>query len=302
MLLWWRAAAAPLRVHPPHPRPPAAEALRAGKWVLFDELNLAPPAVLDAIAPLLARRGGSSSVATSFTVPGSNEEVAVTTTRFFATMNPTSVGGNRSRLPRSVDALFVKVTLTAYTGEELLAIMLTLFNDTLERSEQPGAVPGGARTGQWNFITADQLERLLRLQEELADLVAKRAIGRSGGPFEFNLRDLVKFRDVLAANANCLRSHFKFLVSSAANASDRDVRLFVIRTIAELVYALRFQSAAERKIVHDLICDTRFFALPKGAKDLASLVSPTVDMSVPGYLRVGSVYMPVKEDGGGGAA
>jgi MoxR-like ATPase len=273
------------------------QALKSGKWVLFDELNLAPAAVLDAIAPLLRRRVDG----VDFIIPGSNETINVTTTRFFATMNPQSVGGNRSRLPRSVDSLFVKVTLSAYSPRELLHITYTLFDQLLERPAMLTRLRSHHQQLDWNFITQSQLERLLKLQGRLNDLVAKRQIGRLGGPYEFNLRDLVKFRDVLAANAENLRGQFTFLVKSSKNSkndnpSEHDVRLFTLRTIATLVYSQRFQVSSERELVNALICeDQEFFALPPGAQDLTQMLPPMVDISVPGYLRVGSVYMPVNE-------
>lgn len=80
-------------------------ALRLSKWVLLDEINLAPAEVLESVAPLLAR--GDKT----FRVPGSAEDVPVKNVVIFGTMNPTSVGGGRTRLPRSLQALFTTVVL-----------------------------------------------------------------------------------------------------------------------------------------------------------------------------------------------
>ncbi len=223
-------------------------ALREGKWVLLDELNLAPAPVLDAIAPLLERRSSG------FTIPGLGETIPIHS-RLFATMNPTSIGGNRVRLPRSIDGLFIKVVLGLYQPDELREIALTLFNEVLDRPTNLLHSESGdlALSGHWNFITEEQVERLLRLQETLVDRVSRRELGRSGGPFDFNLRDLIKFRDVLASNAVSLRSHFDFMVGGRVRTEDSDIRLFILRTVAELVYAQRFRSAAERATVIDLI-------------------------------------------------
>lgn len=81
------------------------KALRLSKWVLLDEINLASAEVLESVAPLLARG------ITTFRVPGSAEEIPIKDVIIFGTMNPTSVGGGRTRLPRSLQALFTTVVL-----------------------------------------------------------------------------------------------------------------------------------------------------------------------------------------------
>lgn len=80
-------------------------ALRFSKWVLFDEINLASAEVLESVAPLLARD------IKTFRVPGSAEKIPIDHVVIFGTMNPTSVGGGRTRLPRSLQALFTTVIL-----------------------------------------------------------------------------------------------------------------------------------------------------------------------------------------------
>lgn len=58
------------------------------------EINLARPEVHDALAPLLRR--GLRSVK----IPGLDTPVELRGTRFFATMNPSTIGGGRVRQGR----------------------------------------------------------------------------------------------------------------------------------------------------------------------------------------------------------
>jgi midasin len=66
------------------------KALRQGKWLLFDEINLATPEVLDGLAPLLYRD------VKCIHIPELQEEIGLQKKIcIFATMNPTTIGGGR---------------------------------------------------------------------------------------------------------------------------------------------------------------------------------------------------------------
>jgi hypothetical protein len=64
-------------------------------------------------------------------------------------------------------------------------------------------------------------------------------IGRVGGPYEFNLRDFAKLRDVIAGSAADQLYHYKFYKeddkSKEANSNDANIRIlylckFAVRT------------------------------------------------------------------------
>ena len=100
-------------------------ALAAQKFIIFDEINLCPPEVLDALAPLLVRH---TDAAPKFVVPGNSSRVLdLAGVRIFATMNPASTGGNRARLPRSIASCFTPVFLEAYEVEDVFMILEKVF-------------------------------------------------------------------------------------------------------------------------------------------------------------------------------
>lgn len=84
-----------------------------GKWILFDEINLACPEVLDGLSPLL------DPIADAFHIEATNEDVPIQQLRVFATMNPSSIGGNRRKLPRGISNVFTSVKLSEYAAVSL---------------------------------------------------------------------------------------------------------------------------------------------------------------------------------------
>ncbi|CAM9430054.1 unnamed protein product, partial [Ectocarpus sp. 6 AP-2014] len=263
-------------------------ALRSSKWVLLDEINLASAEVLESVAPLLARG------IKTFRVPGSAEEIPVDNVIIFGTMNPTSVGGGRTRLPRSLKALFTTVMLDRFKDDELLEIINRSFALLLDASS-----PGGGEE-DWGVITTSQLEKVYRLHRKIIDWVGQRDIGRSGGPFEFNLRDLIKLRDVLEGNAHNMHDHYHFFRPNAASAGEPeqrsstthaeppDVRTLALNKFVSLVYARRFQSRDDQRRVQDLINQAHFLGT---SDDFMGMAEPEVDSSVPGMVRIGTVYL-----------
>jgi MoxR-like ATPase len=258
-------------------------ALKAGKWLLFDELNLAPPEVLEALLPLL-RRG-----AEVFAVPGTDIQQPLRSLRVFATMNPTSVGGGRSKLSRSLQGLFTTVVLDAYEPRELFEIVKGVFAPLLDPASSEG----------WNVMTESLLVRTFQLHEALGKLAQQREIGRVGGPFELNLRDLAKLRDVLRGNAANLRDQCRFLSGSGEGGrqgdgegegpgDDSDVRTLALQTFFDLVYAQRFQCVEDRARVQALIQSKDYLGV---SETLRATIDRVVDASVPGLLRIGAAYL-----------
>ena len=62
----------------------------------------------------------------------------------------------------------------------------------------------------WYCMDTNRAESALSIHREICTLVDKRVIGRGGGPFEFNLRDLSKLTHVLAGNSKNLQHHFRY--------------------------------------------------------------------------------------------
>lgn len=261
------------------------QAIRAGKWLLLDEFNLAPAEVLDRLAVLLdtstsrflAPEGDSTAdrdpSSSKFVVPGSEEVLDISNLHVFATMNPTSTGGGRARLPQSISCLFMMVKLEEYVSDELALIMRGLFANALAT----------------RLITDKQLCSIFDLHMEVVKLVKAREIGRLGGPYDFNLRDMAKVKDVLQSCMQDHMCHYGFLPKSqqeqSQQASYGDVAIVAIRQYLQLVYTQRFQDTADQAKVNELI-ERRF-----PSSSAATPASPSIDSSVSKYVRIGSVYL-----------
>jgi midasin len=145
-------------------------ALQEGHWVLLDEMNLAPQAVLEGLNAVLDHRGTVyiPELGRSFTRHPSF--------RIFAAQNPLHQGGGRKGLPKSFLNRFTKVYVQELTSEDTLLICRALYP----------AIP------------ADELENMIgftaRLNEEA---MVKRSFAREGAPWEFNLRDILRWGSLI---------------------------------------------------------------------------------------------------------
>jgi MoxR-like ATPase len=261
-------------------------AVRNGEWLLLDEVNLAPPEVLEGLVPLLRRD------ASELHVPGTDIKESLRNVRVFATMNPVSTGGGRNKLPRSIESLFTTVSLDGYGHVETFEILKRCFVKLLE-------VPNSSDK-TWGALTYGQLTQLYELHCEFGRLVASRDLGRVGGPFEFNLRDLMKLKDVLAGNADNFRDHYRFYNKSVdqleadvknragdATHNDSDIRTLALQKFALLVYAARFQCQEDRDKAESLITENYL----KVEAELKDMVRDEIDASLPGLIRIGTVYL-----------
>jgi len=110
-------------------------AMEHGHWILLDEINLAPPSVLNMLFPLLEGRG-------YITVPGTNTvRIAHPDFRIFATQNPRDTSVGRNALPASLQSRFVQVTFEDFTSSELVGI-LTRRSSPTSASTAAGEIQG----------------------------------------------------------------------------------------------------------------------------------------------------------------
>ena len=209
------------------------QAIRNEKWILLDEINLAPPGVLDSLVELINKCGADRI----FQVSSTGEKFNVKYLRIFATMNPVSVGGGRSKLPRSVQNLFTQVNLDVCRDEELYSIILNLFSDL---------------TNTEGCLTFDDLKNLFDFYIDLKSRLSAKEIGRIGGPYELNLRDFVKFHDVLKENFKDQKYHYNFF-STGLEDDEQKFDVLVLRRFAELVFAKQYPCLDDQKRVMSLI-------------------------------------------------
>lgn len=147
---------------------PLLRALRKRIWVLFDEINLAPPEVLDGLVPLLDRSF------THFKVPGTDELIDLNSVTVLATMNPASTGGGRAKLPRSIANLFATVKLDPYSLQELKVITLTAFASLYAPADKLGkAVVAKSHVASFEGETTN----IFSVHETVCNMVTAKTIG-----------------------------------------------------------------------------------------------------------------------------
>ncbi|KAF8635894.1 hypothetical protein AX15_000074 [Amanita polypyramis BW_CC] len=146
-----------------------AEFLRAmqqGDWVLLDEMNLAPQAVLEGLNAVLDHRGTVyiPELGRSFSRHPSF--------RIFAAQNPLTQGGGRKGLPKSFINRFTKVYVEELSPNDLSMICQELFPE----------------------LDEDVIRGMIAFNMRLNDEVClKRSFARQGSPWEFNLRDVIRW-------------------------------------------------------------------------------------------------------------
>ncbi|KAG8971033.1 hypothetical protein FRB90_010617, partial [Tulasnella sp. 427] len=184
-------------------------ALQEGDWVLLDEMNLAPQAVLEGLNAVLDHRGTVyiPELGRSFTRHPNF--------RIFAAQNPLHQGGGRKGLPKSFLNRFTKVYVRELSPTDYHLICAHLF-------------PGFSSETLTQMITFNA-----RLHEEV---MLRRSFAREGSPWEFNLRDLLRWLSLLhLKDANHPESPTEFIRS---------------------VYLQRFRNEADRLRVWEIYTET----------------------------------------------
>ncbi|ANB14893.1 AAA family ATPase midasin [Sugiyamaella lignohabitans] len=153
---------------------PFLRAMQRGEWVLLDEMNLASQSVLEGLNACLDHRGEAYipeldktfSCGKGFTV--------------FAAQNPHYQGGGRKGLPKSFINRFSVVYVDTLTLPDLHQISSFIFPK----------------------LPTDTTEKLIKFVLELDHQISvKRSFGQLGSPFEFNLRDTMRWLGLVNSSA-----------------------------------------------------------------------------------------------------
>lgn len=148
------------------------KAMKAGHWVLLDELNLAPQSVLEGLNSCFDHRERIFIPEIGISVERPNSF------RIFCTQNPMNEGGGRKGLPQSFLSRLTRVYIEPLTEYDLLEITQKSFT---------------------NIPVEDFVPSLINLTNEVKDLIFKKgSFAQIGAPWEFNLRDLKKLCDFLS--------------------------------------------------------------------------------------------------------
>ncbi|XP_028903180.1 midasin isoform X2 [Ornithorhynchus anatinus] len=146
---------------------PLLAALKAGHWIVLDELNLASQSVLEGLNACFDHRAEIYIPELGMTFQVQHEK-----TKIFGCQNPYRQGGGRKGLPRSFLNRFTQVYVDPLSGSDMEFIANTLF-------------PAIGRS-----IVAKMVAFNNRIEQEVT---IERKWGQKGGPWEFNLRDLFRW-------------------------------------------------------------------------------------------------------------
>ncbi|KAG7401289.1 AAA ATPase midasin [Phytophthora boehmeriae] len=194
-------------------------ALKAGDWVLLDELNLASQSVLEGLNSCLDHRG-------SVYIPELDREFECPPSfRVFAAQNPLRQGGGRKGLPKSFLNRFTRVFVETLHEQDLIHIASSMY-PTLHCT----FVGIGAST----ITVQTLLERMIGFNRVVhEDTMVNCRYGRLGAPWEFNLRDVFRFCDLLK--------------QQRITASEQQLR--ALSYYVNFIYVERMRSARDRALI-----------------------------------------------------
>jgi len=189
---------------------PFLTAMKDGAWVLLDEMNLASQSVLEGLNACLDHRGEVyiSELDQSF--------LRHPDFRIFAAQNPHHQGGGRKGLPASFVNRFTVVYADAYSRHDLETICCRLFPS----------------------VGYEVIRRLVSFVTELDVQVSQNhALGARGSPWEFNLRDSLRWLQLLSSRLG---------LCSAGQAED----------FLQSLFAQRFRTTDDQDSVYGIFHDT----------------------------------------------
>ncbi|XP_034939027.1 midasin [Chelonus insularis] len=147
---------------------PFLRALKAGDWILLDELNLASQSVLEGLNACLDHRGEIyiPELGRSFNVKPD--------TKLFACQNPLNQGGARRGLPKSFLNRFTQVFIDALSNDDLKIITLQQFPELGEQI----------------------IDKIVKFNAVIAS-EAGVSWAYNGTPWEMNLRDITRWCELI---------------------------------------------------------------------------------------------------------
>jgi midasin len=143
------------------------EAMRKGQWLLFDELNLANPDILERLNSLF----DDDRYLVLAEKPDNERVVPAEGFRIFATQNPASYSG-RKEISDAMKNRFHMMWVEGLPPKENVEIMKALSKTS---------------------INDDTLLKMAMFNQNIADLAEHKQLGKRDGPYPFTLRDVMKW-------------------------------------------------------------------------------------------------------------
>ncbi|KAF9915434.1 AAA ATPase midasin [Lobosporangium transversale] len=149
---------------------PFLQAMKSGDWVLLDEINLASQSVLEGLNSCLDHRG-------SVYIPELDRTFECNMNfRVFAAQNPLQQGGGRKGLPKSFVNRFTQVFVEQLLDSDILFICKHLFPQ----------------------VEDSMLRKMIEFNYQMfEETMVKLSFGRKGSPWEFNLRDVFRWMELM---------------------------------------------------------------------------------------------------------
>ncbi|KAI5957391.1 MDN1 [Candida margitis] len=151
---------------------PFLRAMQRGEWILLDEMNLASQSVLEGLNACLDHRGEAYIPELGKTFKKHHDF------KIFAAQNPQYQGGGRKGLPKSFVNRFSVVYVDTLKAEDLNFILSHVY-PSVDSSQ-----------------SANLIEFMSTIENEV---VTRKLWGHSGSPWEFNLRDSLRWLSLYTA-------------------------------------------------------------------------------------------------------
>lgn len=195
------------------------KAMKNGDWVLLDEMNLAPQSVLEGLNSCFDHRE-------EVFLPDICQVVHMAPSfRIFCAQNPLAGGGGRKGLPQSLLSRFSRVHIESISVDDMLYISLE--TSRLKLGDTPLL-----------RMLEPYLPRMVALFEKLkSDIIENRLYGDQGAPWEFNLRDIFRW-------INLIQQIYEFLSERGAHSIDSIKN--IVSEAAGCVVLQRFRTKNDR--------------------------------------------------------
>ena len=220
-------------------------AIKRGDWVLLDELNLASQSVLEGLNSCLDHRSSVfiPELGRTFDCPP--------TFRVFAAQNPLAQGGGRKGLPKSFLNRFTKVYVDALSTDDMEVIASNVFPS----------------------VNREYIQKMVAFNNRVhAGVVDQNLLGHQGSSWEFNLRDIFRWCELLyKKGSGHTATHVSDLyVQRFRNRNDRKA----IESIYNDIFGCEFSGFASSVMsVEDSevsICDV---AIPRKSSEFGTVES-----------------------------
>lgn len=193
-------------------------AMKLGQWVLLDELNLAQQTVLEGLNACFDHRGQVFLPEIGQTV------LCAPSFRIFCAQNPLKEGGGRKGLPASFLSRMTRVVFEALNEDDLVEISsnAVIANDSIP------------------VLDRHHLQKMVQFIQTLTQASKiTGCFGRNGSPWEFNLRDVTKWREIAS------------IIDAKYDVADGFEQLFRIGTAAYYLFSQRMRDVGDKKFIAD---------------------------------------------------